>query len=85
MFDKKLYYNYIKILENLTIIIFMLYCIILALIGTFTFKLKGLIISIIIAFISGYPTYLFLKIKVEEMKWKLDIYNKINTEEKESL
>lgn len=79
MFDKKLYYNYIKIIENITIIIFILYCVVLSLIGVFILEIKGLIIGLIIGFISGFPTYLFLKIKVEEMKWKLDIYNKINT------
>lgn len=78
MFNKNLYYSYIKILETITILVFITYCLVSGMAGAIIYEIKGLLIGLLISFISGYPIYLILKIKVEEMKWKLDIYNKIN-------
>ena len=77
LFNKKLYYSYIKILENLTIFCFILFCGIGGLVGAIIYELQGLLIGILISFLSGYIIYLFLRIKVEEIKWKMDIYEKV--------
>lgn len=78
IFNRNLYYKYIRILENLTIIAFIAYCFVAAVVGAIFLKEKGILMGFAISFISGYPTYLILKIKVEDMKWKLDIYDKID-------
>lgn len=84
LFNKRLYYKYIGILENLTIFCFIVYCGIGGLIGAIIYELQGLLIGILVNFISGYIIYLFLRIKVEEMKWKMDIYEKIESNKREN-
>ena len=78
MFDKKTYYSYITILDTLTTVMFMLFIIACSLVGLFVLEIKGLIIGLVVSLITSFPVYIFSKIKVEEMKWKLDIYNKIH-------
>lgn len=78
LFNRNLYYKYIRILENLTIIAFIAYCFVAIVVGAIFLEEKGILMGFAISFISGYPTYLILRIKVEDMKWKLDIYDKID-------
>lgn len=78
IFEKEKYYGYIKTLENITIITYICIIIITAIIGLSISKnLIGLIIGIGIGFLIGNIYTIKTKIKIQEMKWKLDIYNKI--------
>ena len=77
MFDKKKYYNQSKVLENVSIVIFTLYCVILSIIGTFTYEIKGLILGLLIAIITGYMPYLKMQIKVQEIRMMLEIHSKL--------
>lgn len=84
LFDKKKYYNYITTKENIidiNIILSIVICLIIAIIINHIFFkgdiIKAVIIGVIIGLILGYIKYRKESIKVEEMKMKLDIYNKI--------
>lgn len=84
LFDKKKYYNYITTKENIidiNIVISAVICLAISIIiNHIIIKgdiIKVAIIGAIIGLILGYIKYRKEKIKVEEMKMKLDIYEKI--------
>lgn len=77
MFDKKKYYNYSTILENLSIVLFIVYCGICITIGTYFLEIKGLITGLLIGFLTGYLPYMFVQIKVQDMRMKLEIHDSI--------
>lgn len=77
MFDKRKYYNYSSILENLSIVSFIVYCCICATIGLYFLEIKGVFIGLLAGFLTGYLPYMFAQIKVQDMRMKLEIHNSI--------
>lgn len=77
LFEKEKYYNYINKLEKNITITYIIITIFTAIIGTAILQGIGFIIGILLGLlISGNHT-LITKIKVQKMKWELDIYDKI--------
>ena len=81
IFDKEKYYNYILKLEKRIDYYYLLIIAITTIIGAFIYKIKGIIIALILGILIGNYVTLKIKIKIQEMRMKLDLYNKI----KESL
>ena len=77
IFDKEKYYNYILKLEKRIDYYYILIIAITTIIGAFTYKIKGIIIGLIIGILIGNYITLKIKIKIQEMRMKLDLYNKI--------
>lgn len=83
LFNKEYYYNYIKSYESFIFIKFILIIIGFTILGFFVSdflnfeQLKFSIISMLIGIFIGYNFYNDDKFKIEEMKMKLDLYNKI--------
>lgn len=77
MFNKKKYYNYSSIIENISIFIFILYCGVLITIGAYFWGIKGILIGLLIGFITGYIPYMFIQIKVQEMRMKIEIHTSL--------
>jgi hypothetical protein len=89
MFNQKKYYNYIKIKEDLTSVIYVITDIIFMILGIFIGKkytqigeTVGLILGAIMGIIIYYPKYTKEMIKIEEMKMKFDTYVNIEKIEK---
>lgn len=83
MFDKEEYYRYSKLLEIISIVKLSIIVLATSLIAYYfgEFIIENYIIRTIIGMIIGillsYMSYVKEQIKVEEMNWKIDIYEKI--------
>lgn len=76
LFEKEKYYKYIGTLEKLVNFLYLIFIILGFLIGCLG-KTKGAIIGGLIGFaLASYYT-LGVKIKIQEMKWKMDIHENI--------
>lgn len=82
IFDKESYYRHMKILDNITFIIYFICIIIFLFVGMYFWKLKGAFICLFIGVIVNFPLYIRNQIKVEEMQWKLDIYDMLKANSK---
>ena len=78
MFEKQKYYNQSKILENISIVIFIIYCAIFVTIGAILYEFHGLLFGLLIGFVTGYIPYLKAQIKVQEMRMMLEIHTNSN-------
>lgn len=83
MFNKNKYYEYLNTIDLLNIIIMFIVTIGFTILGFLIFKkflyaLIGFIIGLVISYILNINR----KIKVEKMKWEIDIYNKFIDENK---
>ena len=76
IFEKEKYYKYINQLEKCQSVIYITIIILSVLIGL-TKGLKGLIITIPIGLFFEWLYTFKMKVTIQEMKWKFDIYNKI--------
>lgn len=77
MFDKKKYYNQSKLLENASIVAYIIYCAIFITLGIIKYELRGIFWGFTIAFITGYFPYLKCQIKAEEMKMMIEIHDNL--------
>ena len=77
LFEKEKYYKYIGNLEsmvNFSYLIFIILGFIIGLLG----KGAGALLGAGIGFLLAKAYTLGAKIKIQEMKWKMDIYERIN-------
>ena len=81
LFDKEKFKKYANDIETCAIIFFILYLTIACFIGLIIYKIIGLLIAIGITLFTGYPIYVIIMIKVQEMRWKIDIYEKLQKNE----
>ena len=84
IFEKDKYYKYIGTLEKIVNAIYIIYIIIACLIGIATSSAMATIIILLISVLLATLQTLVFKIKIQEMKWKMDIHdimkqNKNNT------
>lgn len=77
MFEKEKYYKLIKDLEKIVTVIYVLILIFAVIIGIAT-GVAALIITIPIGLLIAFLYTIAMKIKIQEMKWQLDIYDKVN-------
>lgn len=82
IFEKETYYKYIKTLENMNTISYILIIGLGIIIGLVT-GIITLIISIPVSILIANMYTFATKIKVQEMKWKFDIYNEVIRKNKE--
>lgn len=83
MFEKEKYYKYINTINTMNTITYIILVIIAFIISIVT-NISSLIITIPLGLLIANIYTFNNKIKIQEMKWKMDIYNKIITN-KESL
>lgn len=77
LFEPEKYYKYIQTLEKTKTAYYVIFILIGILIGTATANGTAIILGGLIGFfIAGIYT-LGIKIKIQKMKWEMDIYNKI--------
>lgn len=77
MFEKNKEYEYIQYLEKNIIFVYIITMLLFATIFTAMLKAIGLIIGLVLGyFLAKYYT-ISTKIKIQEMKWRIDIHNKI--------
>lgn len=77
MFEKDKEYEYIQYLEKNIIFVYIITMLLFAIIFTAMLKAIGLIFGLILGyFLAKYYT-ISTKIKIQEMKWRIDIHNKI--------
>lgn len=81
LFEKEKYYSYIGILEKMINFYYALFIGIFGIIGVATGNVFGLIIGVGLGFIMAKACTLGAKIKVQKMRWEMDIYLKL-TEKK---
>lgn len=74
LFEKDKYYKYIKELETIINFSYVIYITIFSIIGLILFKGIGLIIGILVGILLAKAYTLNTKIKVQRMKWEIDIY-----------
>ena len=79
LFEKEKYYKYIGTIENMITAYYFIIIGIFLLIGIASKNFIGCIICILIGVLISTIATLNAKIKVQEMKWKIDIYEKIKT------
>ena len=77
MFEKEKYYKLIKDLEKIVTIIYVLILIFSVIIGLIGGGVS-LIITIPIGLLVAFLYTITMKIKIQEMRWQMDIYDKIN-------
>lgn len=77
LFEKDKYYKYIKELENIVNFSYAIYAIIFGILGAIIGKGIGLILGIIIGMLLARAYTLNTKIKIQKMKWEIDIHQKI--------
>lgn len=73
-FEKDKYYKYIGDLENLINFSYAIYITIFAILGLVIYGIIGLILGILIGILIARIYTLNAKIKVQRMRWELDIY-----------
>ena len=76
IFEKEKYYKYIQQLETYQTIVYIIIMIIAVIIGIAGGGI-ALILTIPIGLLISWIYLIATRIKVQEMKWKFDIYNKI--------
>lgn len=77
LFEKEKYYKYIKTLENIINFAYLIFILIFGIIGAAIGKGTGLILGIIIGLILAGVYTINGKIKIQKMKWQIDIHQKI--------
>lgn len=77
LFEKEKYYKYIRTIENMITAYYFIIIGIFILIGIASKNFIVCIICILIGLLISTIATLNAKIKVQEMKWKMDIYEKI--------
>lgn len=80
IFEKEKYYNYINMLEKSITVAYAIIMIFAIIIGIVA-GVAALIITIPIGMIISYCYTFGAKVKVQEMKWKFDLYEKITRKE----
>lgn len=76
IFEKEKYYKYIQQLETYQTIVYVIIMIIAVIIGIAGGGI-ALILTIPIGLFISWIYLIATRIKVQEMKWKFDVYNKI--------
>ena len=76
IFEKEKYYKYIRQLETYQTAMYIIIMIISVIIGIAT-GFTTLIVTIPIGLLLSWIYLIATRIKIQEMKWKFDIYNKI--------
>lgn len=79
MFEKELYYKYTKTLQTMNTVVYIVLIVIALLITLLSKNMTGLIITLPIAILIANNYTFKNKIKIQEMHWKLDMYNEIIT------
>lgn len=82
IFEKEKYYKYIQQLETYQTTVYIIIMLIFIIIGIALGK-KALIITIPIGLIIAWIYTIRTKIKIQEMKWNFDIYNKVMENKKQ--
>ena len=77
LFEKEKYYKYINILEKNITIAYITITILTAIIGTATLQGVGFILGVLLGLLISGNYTLMAKIKVQTMKWEIDIHDKI--------
>lgn len=76
LFEKEKYYKYINQLENYQTAVFVIIMLIFTIIGLAN-GITTLIITIPLGLLIAWLYTIKTKIKIQEMKWKFDIYSKL--------
>lgn len=74
LFEKEKYYKYINNLERNIIIAYIIIILLTAILGIIIAKGIGLILGIAIGIIISGNYTLITKIRIQKMKWEMDIY-----------
>lgn len=77
MFEKEKEYEYIKYLEKNIIFVYVIVMFITTILFTAMLQVLGLIIGLVLGYLIAKNYTISTKIKIQEMKWRIDIYNKI--------
>lgn len=77
LFEKEKYYKYIGTIENMITAYYFIIIGIFLLIGIASKNFISCIIFVLIGILISTIATLNAKIKVQEMKWKIDIYEKV--------
>ena len=85
MFEKEKEYQYIQYLEKNIIFVYVVVMLLFTLMFATLFKGLGLIIGLVLGYFIAKNYTISTKIKIQEMKWRIDIHNKIMYKEKECL
>ena len=83
MFEKEKEYQYIQYLEKNIIFVYVVVMLLFTLMFATLFKGLGLIIGLVLGYFIAKNYTISTKIKIQEMKWRIDIHNKIMHKEKE--
>ena len=78
LFEQENYYKYIQTLEKIKTAYYVIFILIGILIGATTTNGLAIITGGLIGFFAAAMSTLAIKIKIQKMKWEMDIYNKIN-------
>lgn len=78
LFEKDKYYKYVGTLEKMVNFSYIVLIGLFMIVGILVGKEIGFIIGTLIGFILATTYTLNTKIKIQDMKWKLDIYQKIS-------
>lgn len=85
MFEKEKEYEYIKYLEKNIMFVYIVVILLFTLMFAAIFKGLGFIIGLILGYFVAKNYTINTKIKIQELKWRIDIYNRIMSKEKECL
>lgn len=83
MFEKDKEYEYIQYLEKNIIFVYVITMILFTLMFAALLKGLGIIIGLILGYFVAKNYTISNKIKIQEMKWRIDIHNRIMYTEKE--
>ena len=81
LFEKNKYYKYIQQLEKYQTVVYVIIMLVAIIIGLATGVLT-LIITIPLGMLIAWCNLIATRIRIQEMKWKFDIYAKITEERK---
>lgn len=79
LFEKEKYYKYINTLEKNITISYIIITIFTTIIGTAILQGFGFILGILLGLLISGNYTLIAKIKVQKMKWEIDIYEKLKS------
>lgn len=77
LFEKEKYYKHIGTLEKMVNFMYAIYILIFGILGLILYKGTGLILGILLGILISTAVTLKVKIQIQEMKMKFDIYNKL--------
>ena len=77
MFEKEKYYKYIKTLEGMNTATYAIVMTISIISGAMTNNLLTLILSALLGFLFANIITFCTKMKIQKMRWEIDIYDKI--------